>query len=1051
MKPFLLSGFFLLISILNLTIAQTGKISGTIRDAATNEPLIGANVVVEGTSIGAATNVEGYYVILNVPPGSYSIRISMIGYTPSTITNVRVNIDQSTIIDHQLAEQTIETDEVVVIATAPIVQQDVSSSQINLNIEEIENLPVVSITSVINLQAGIQSSADGPIIRGGAANETAFMVNGLTLRDERNNTPYTGISFTSIEDIQIQTGGFNAEYGNIRSGVINAVTKEGYKDKYTFSLYSRYSPPNQKHFGPSPNDPNSYWIRPYLDPSVAWTGTDNGNWSEFLQDQYPEFDGWNAVSQQTLNDNNPNNDLSPQAAQQLFLWQHRKVLDIQQPDYSIDMTLAGPVPGGEALGGLRFAASFRKSRSYYVIPLSRDSYMDWSGHIKFTSNLNPDMKLSVEGLYGIEEGTNDNNAGDPGIFQSASSIADVLDRVSYINARIFATDYWAPTEITRNMFGGKFTHVLSPTTFYEVTVSRFSSEYNTNPGRLRDTTALFILGSGYRVDEAPFGYWPAPSTGINGIRMGVGFSNSRDSSRIIVYNARADFISQFDKYNQFKAGIELVYSDNNVNYASVDVFLPSGRSQSVWHTYPIRGSAYIQDKLEFEGMIANLGLRLDYSHAGGDWYLFSRYTRAFTADNQFGLDTLQSGETYLGVTKEETEKKLTLSPRLGVAFPISENSKIFFNYGHFRQLPDPNNLYLLRRFSDTRQVARIADPNLPLPLTVAYELGYEQNLFDQYLIRVAGYYKDVSQQPKLVSYTSRDSKVDYDISEATSYSDTRGFEIQISKNRGDWVQGFINYTYMVRSTGFFGFEQYYENAAENRNYQITSRDAYQEKPIPQPYARANIDFFTPREFGPEFGGFYLFEDWRLNLLASYSAGTYITWAGGGTIPGVQYNVQWKDFYNLDLRLSKTFHFGPLDLQFFMDISNALNIKYMSSGGYGFVDGQDYDAYMKSLHMNEEVFADFTKNPDGSINTTYFNAVRRDASGNLIDRLYVFGDDRPGDYRTGEYHEWDDNADDATKEQWRKNKSYIDMPNQDFLTFLNPRDIFFGLRASVAIF
>jgi len=1047
---FTVSILFILLTASNI-FSQSGKISGYVKDAASGEALVGVNVLIEGTNMGAATNLEGYYVILNVRPGTYSIRASMIGYATQTITNLTVSIDLTTEADFNLSDQTITTEEVVVVAQVPIVQKDVSSSQVNLNIQDIENLPVVSISSVISLQAGIQSGADGPIIRGGGADETAFMVNGLTLRDERNNTPYTGISFTSIEDVQIQTGGFNAEYGNIRSGIVNAVTKEGYKDRYTFSLYSRYSPPAQKHFGASPNDPNSYWIRPYLDPSVSWTGTQNGAWSEFLQDQYPEFEGWNAISQQTLSDNDPYNDLSPQAAQQLFLWQHRKVLDIRDPDYSLDMTLAGPVPGGEYLGDLRFAASFRKTRNYYVIPLSRDSYDDWSGHLKLTSNINPQMKLSIEGLYGIEEGTNDNNAGDPGVFQSASGIADVLDRVSYINARIFATDYWAPSEITRYMAGGKFTHVLSPSSFYEVTVSRFSSEYSTNPGRLRDTTMIFTLGSGYRVDEAPFGYWPAPSTGINGIRMGVGFSNSRDSSRISVYNARADYVSQFDKNNQFKAGLEFVYSDNNVNYASVDEFLPSGRSQSVWHTYPVRGAAYLQDKLEFEGMIANLGLRLDYAHAGGDWYVFDNFTRAFTAENQFGLDTLTQGDSYLGVSKNDTEKKFTLSPRLGVAFPISDNSKLFFNYGHFRQLPDPNNLYLLRRFSDTRQVARIADPNLPLPLTVAYELGYEQNILDQYLIRLAGYYKDISLQPKLVSYTSRDSKVDYTISEATSYEDIRGFEIQVTKNRGMWVQGFINYTYMVSSSGFFGFEEYYENPTENRNYQITSRDAYQEKPIPRPYARANIDIFTPNQFGPEISGFYPLEDWRLNLLASYSAGSYITWAGGGSMPGVQYNVQWNDSYNLDLRLSKNFNLGFLELQFFMDMSNVLNIKYMSSGGYGFVDGQDYDAYMKSLHLAEDVFADFTKNPDGSINTTYFNAVRRDEQGNLVGRSYVFGEDRPGDYRTGEYHEWDENADEATKEEWRKNKSYIDMPNQDFLTFLNPRDIFFGLRASVAIF
>jgi outer membrane receptor protein involved in Fe transport len=144
------------------------------------------------------------------------------------------------------------------------------------------------------LQAGVQ----GLTIRGGGSDQTAFVVNGITLRDERDNTPYTGISFTNIEEIQIQTGGFNAEYGNIRSGLINVVTKEGRKDRYNFSMIGRYRPQGRKHFGEAANSPNSYWIRPYIDDAVAWTGTDNGNWDIYTQRQYQEFrGGWNRVSE----------------------------------------------------------------------------------------------------------------------------------------------------------------------------------------------------------------------------------------------------------------------------------------------------------------------------------------------------------------------------------------------------------------------------------------------------------------------------------------------------------------------------------------------------------------------------------------------------------------------------------------------------------------------------------------------------------------------------------------------------------------------------------
>ncbi|HAB54530.1 MAG TPA: TonB-dependent receptor [Ignavibacteriales bacterium] len=1017
MKKLLLLGI-LSLQIFSLQVmAQVGKISGVVRDASTSEVLIGANVLIEGTTIGAATNVEGYYVILNVPPGSYNLRASMVGYAPKVIQQVRVSIDQTTEINFELTSDAIQTEEVVVVATTPIVQRDVSSSRVNLNVAEIENLPVSSLSGVIGLQAGVRSGLE---IRGGSANQTAFLVNGVTLRDERDNSPFTGISYTAVDEVQIQTGGFNAEHGNIRSGLVNVVTKDGPRDKYTFSLISRYSSASQKHFGSSPNHPNSYWIRPYLDPQVAWFGTKANDpntglpiWDSYTQQQYPEFEGWVSVAAKTLLDSDPTNDITPEQAQKIFLWQHRKITDIQDPDYDVDASFGGPVPFAKDLGNLRFFASYRQTQSMYVVPLSRDGVNDWLGQLKLTADVGEGKKLMVQGLISKSEGTNNNNAGLPGVFRSPESIGDVMNRVSYISARIFATDYWAPSNIDRNSFGGKFTHVIDPTSLYEITLSTFQSKYSTNPGRLRDTTTLYDIGGVY-IDEAPFGFADFPSTGIDGLRMGVGFSNSRDSSVVTSYSFKGDFQSQIDKYNNVKTGIEIVYTDNRVNYASVDKFLPSGRSRSVWSNFPIRGALYVQNKLEFEGMVANLGLRLDYSDPQGSWYEYDSYNKAFASENSLGLDTL--------LKKITVDKQIYLSPRVGISFPISINSKLYFNYGHFRQMPTPENLFLLRRFSDNNAVTRIADPNNPLPRTISYELGYEQNLFDQLLVKLAGYYKDVSLQSRLVTYQSRDNKVNYSKTEPNNYQDVRGFELTMTKNRGDWVQGFINYTYDVRSEGNFGFGTYYENASLQRSYEATTTSTYQEKPIPRPFANANIDIFTPSDFGPQLGSIHILGDFRFGFTANWYSGRYTTWAGGGSIPGIENNVQWRDFWNVDLRISKSFHIMGVNLQIFADITNLFNYKYMHPDGYGFVDGNDYIAYMKSLHLPAEI-------------------------GDPLGYGNIPGEDQPGDYRTGPYIPWDPNASDSQKEEWKENKSYIDMPNQEYFTFLNPRDVFLGLKLS----
>ncbi|MFA3781810.1 carboxypeptidase-like regulatory domain-containing protein [Melioribacteraceae bacterium 4301-Me] len=1009
--------------------AQTGKIVGTVKDAATGEPLIGTNVIIEGTTTGAATNADGFYVILNVPAGTYTLRFSMVGYTTYTVRDVVVNINQTTTINAELSTETIQTNEIVVTATTPIVQKDVSSSRINLDVKQISSLPVTSITGVIGLQAGVEP---GLVIRGGAANQTGFVVNGMTLRDERDNSPFTGISYTAIDQIQIQTGGFNAEYGDVRSGLINVTTKEGSKDKYYFSFLGRYSAPSAKHFGPSPNDPNTYWLRPYLDPAVCWTGTTNGAWDEYTQKQYPSFEGWIAIANKTLQDNDPKNDLTPLAAQKLFLWQHRRQLDIRLPDYDMDMSFGGPVPViGKDLGNLRFFASYRQTQNEYVIPLSRNGLNQYSGQIKITSDVGKGKKLMVQGLLAQDLGTNNNNAGLNGLFTSPDGIASVMNQVSYIDARMFAPDYWAPSTVNYFMYGAKFTNVINPSTLYEITFTAFGSIYKTGPGRSRNTDSVYQFGNNYFVDEAPFGYSDFPTSGIgSGLRMGVGFSNSRDSSRVTTYNLRGDFQSQINEHNEIKAGIEFTFTDNNVHYGSIDEYLPSGRSRSIWHTYPKRGAIYIQDKLEFEGMIANLGLRAEYSDPGGTWYDFSSpYTHALSSTGT--LDT---------VAQSPVVKQFTISPRLGIAFPITENSKLYFNYGHFRQIPTPDNLYLVRRFLDNNAVTRLANPNQPLQKTVAYELGYEQNLLDMFLIHLAGYYKDVSLQSRLVTFVSRDGKVNYSVTRPDNYQDVRGFEVTVTKNRGSWIQGFVNYTYDVTTAGNFGFDTYYENPAEQKRYELTTTSYYQERPVPRPYARMSVDIFTPPDFGPKLGGIDILGNWRLNIVGSWRSGYYFSWANGGSIPGVVNNVQWNDYWNFDLRLSKSFRFGIVDLELFADVNNVFNYKYMSQGG--FVDANDYLAYMRSLHLPKSAFDNYPRNPDGSVNIGYSNTT--DPS------YYEFGNDRPGDYRTGPYHPWDPNADPATKEQWLKNKSYIDMPNQTFLTFLNPRDIFWGLKVTLEL-
>ena len=1031
------------------TFAQVGKITGVVKEASTGEELIGANVLIEGTTIGAATNLDGYFVILNVSPGNYNLKASMVGYAPELYQNVRVNIDQTTEINFNLTSSAIQTEEVVVIATTPIVKRDVSSSGANLNAEEIKNLPVLTVAGIVGLQAGVE----GAVIRGsGSEDEIVYKINGISMRDGRDNTSYNNLSVTSIQQIRVQSGGFTADVGDVRSGLVEVVTKEGDKQKYSFSFQGTYRPAGNKHFGQSVNDPNSFFIRPFVDDAVAFTGTNNGAWDQYLRRQYPEFVGWNAISEGTLANDNPDDDLTPLAAQKLFLWQYRKTFDIQDPDYDVDMSFGGPVPNiSSSLGDLRFLASYKQNRTMLLVPLSTPDYQDYDASLKLTSDLAIGMKLMIEGHFGSQMGTARSTSGGTGLFKTDWQLADRVNYGSYTDAVLFSDAYFTPSTVKLSSIAAKFTHVISPTTFYDFIFSNFNSDYNTQPGRARDLTKKYLFGNNYYVDEAPFGYYQGASDVVNGseILLGSIYSQGRDWSKTSVYDLKLDYQSQLDKYNNIKSGFLFRLSDYNTHYGSRSELYTTSNIDYEWNTQPILFAGYFQDKLEFEAMVATAGIRVEYSNPNTDWYVYPPYDRAFNASQSSSRDDL--------LAKEKVSSQFVVMPRLGIAFPVTENSKLFLNYGHYQTLPTPNNLYLIVE-DPYGQITSIANPYAVLERTIAYEVGYEQSLFDQFLLRATGYYKDISNQSRDIRYLSSDNTVNYLKTEPVEYRDILGFEIQLNKDRGEWVTGFVNYTYMTTSLGKFGWGKYYESAVDQQNYINTEGQDWfkQTRPLPRPVARINVDFFTPNEFGTWLNG------WRLNILSEWKAGSYESWSGeAGQSAKTENNLQWLDYYNTDLRLSKTFELSFFDVQVFMQINNIFDTRRLSTTG--FLNTKDKEYYLKSLHLPEDVVSFETQR--------YQN---------------IPGDDQPGDYRrdgvqytpieavanianlnnptggliyydgnTRQYYEFVNNSewqkvDDNKMQNILDDKAYIDMPNYGFFTFLNPRNIFFGLKINVAL-
>ncbi len=206
--------FFLCLPAL-LWAGTTGKIAGVVKDAGNKEPLPGVNLIIEGTSMGAVTSLDGDYFIINVPPGRYNLRATMMGYTPVIQREVLVQTDHTTTIDFNLSSTVLDIgNEITVVAERPMVQKDVTSGRAIVTTEEIKEMPVESFTDVLKTKAGITEGANGALhIRGGRASEIGYMIDGVAVSNPMWGGLSVSVENTAIQELQVVSGTFNAEYG----------------------------------------------------------------------------------------------------------------------------------------------------------------------------------------------------------------------------------------------------------------------------------------------------------------------------------------------------------------------------------------------------------------------------------------------------------------------------------------------------------------------------------------------------------------------------------------------------------------------------------------------------------------------------------------------------------------------------------------------------------------------------------------------------------------------------------------------------------------------
>ncbi len=726
---------------------NVGKISGTVTEAQTGGPLPGANVIIVNTTMGAATDANGDYFILNIPPGRYELRASMMGFEAMKVVDVIVNAGKTTEIDFKLPEALLEMGEVVVQAVRPDVEKDKTSTSAIVRFDEVQTLPGIrDISDVINLAADV---SDGHF-RGGRVGEEYYTLQGMGIVNPLDRSSAFLPIMSGVEEVEVITSGFGAQYGNAQSGVVNISMKEGDPQVWKTRVESRTRAPGRKHFGPSVFDPNANdYIKLLLDSNVWLSGDPNAD------QRQPYYGSMGSGLTSSFA-----GDTLVQLAVAQALWQQTR-RDIgrtygDEVDYSIEAATGGPVNEK-----MRMFVALRSNRQMPVFPTEQaDSEYQAMGNV--VTDLGGGSTLRLSGGFTHEH---DN------VFPDSSGVGGyqrwLWDRITGIRER----------KRVNTQLGARFTKTLSQSSYYEL---KLNSLFTHN--RLGATPVPDILPDSVNFNWVNQTISYPNNNSPDGLNYQAGYDRfTEQKTRTISLDGA--YTSQVTNAHLFNAGVQV-----NSYLIEVSNFLNARTSRQLerYTAHPFEAAAYAQDKMEFEGLIANVGLRLDTWYSGVDYYP-DLYT-PFGNPDSLGRFHPASAQT------KKPPVHARLQPRLGVSFPISTNTVFHLNYGAFMQRPSFQYIVSKRLGQLLSDPLILGNPRLKPETTNSYDIGVVQALGEGFTLDVSGYYKDVKNLIQQADFI--DARAGYQVSSYFNldYADIRGFRVKLNKRRGA-LTGSINYQY----------------------------------------------------------------------------------------------------------------------------------------------------------------------------------------------------------------------------------------------------------------
>ena len=711
-----------------IIIAQTtGKVAGIVFDEATGQPLPGANVFIEGTTFGAAADMQGEFYMINIPPGSFTIVAQMMGYSQTRVEEVRVATNRTITLEFKLKTTVIEGEVVTVKADKVALKKDQTSSIRNISSDDIEVLPAESIGQVVAMQPGVV----GGHFRGGRSNEVTYLIDGMSVTDAYSHeSRTTNVNPEVVEDVEVITGTFNAEYGNAMSGVVNIVTKEG-RNNVTGSA--------SINFG--------NYLTPHTD-IFLWHENENVSRIQDFKGAIsgPIFDN-KLFYVANLRFNSSDGYLN---GLRLF----------QTHDYSNYTDQDAAFWHLEASGDSA------------VVPMNVSENISAFG--KLTYRVMPSMKISLSGSWnkgdgkGYSHSERYNPDGVPGWHNNTKlgilHINHMLSKSAFYDFKVSYSDHWNGWYLFEDPTDPRYVH----------------DEYRRSNGTWFLTGGQ---GKGHttRTEKkvnAKFDFiWQVNKR--HSIKTGLDFS--RNTLNHISYGIRNGFEG---------TGLEAVFYDNEEGKRVYPFYEPIIHENESTHTdmfevNPIEAAVYIQDKMEWDMMVVNLGVRFDYFDPQTVYPSNWR-----NPANQQYFEETERMSTYL-----DADPKYQISPRLGLSYDLGGSALLRFAYGHFLQLPPLTYYYQNSTFIVAAQhyASRMGNAQLEPQKTVQYEVGLFQQLTQSMSVEVAVWYKDIYDLVSATVYTTYNQRR-FGVYTNKEYGNARGLEVKYDFRTGPISAG-LNYTF----------------------------------------------------------------------------------------------------------------------------------------------------------------------------------------------------------------------------------------------------------------